>query len=146
MSRAWVWIATGLSAAFLAGTAVLLGARLAAGPQRSPDYDAVRSAQLRSAGAPQGVHEELRRLRSLVATYRQREAVYRQRLDEANRLLRSSDRQQGSWDRNGLRYRSGEHEEREEDVNRWKRGDRKAHEREEHEREEYEGREHEDED
>lgn len=138
MSRAWVWIATGLSAAFLAGTGVLLGARLAAGPQGSPDSGAARTAQLRRVQTVQGEQEEVDRLRRLVATYRQREAVYRQRLEEANQLLRSLDRQEGSWDQGGLRYGSrarGQPEEhaRYGPAERW-------------EREEHEGWEHGDED
>lgn len=138
MSRAWVWIATGLSAAFLAGTGVVLGARFAAGPQGSPDSGAARTAQLRRVRTVQGEQEEVDQLRRLVATYRQREAVYRQRLEEADRLLRSLDRQGGSRDRDGLRDRSRARGEREEHV-RYGPGERG-------EREEHEGREHGDED
>lgn len=95
MSRSWVWIATGLSAAFLAAAGVVLGTRLVGAQPGDRGSGAACAAQLQQAQV------EVARLRRLVAAYRDREAVYRQRLEEANRLVErlSARPREERWDR-----------------------------------------------
>ncbi len=81
MSRSGVWLVAAASAAFLASVGVVLGLRLA-GTQASPS-----PAGLQPAAQVERLRQESQQLRRLVAAYRQREALYRQRLQEANSAL-----------------------------------------------------------
>lgn len=107
MSRIGVWLVAAASAAFLASAGVVLGLRLAgaqtpAGPARGE-----------CAAQVERLQQESQHLRRLVAAYRQREALYRQRLEEANRWLErlaGGDRQ---GRRSADRWEREEHERRE---------------------------------
>ncbi len=116
MSRTALWLVTAAAAGFLAAAGVTLGLRLAgASPTPAPE---ARSCQEQV----QRLTEEAGRLRRLVEAYRAREATYRQRLDEANRLLARL----GSSGRAGGATRRREWEEpwaREEPWERWEHGD-----------------------
>lgn len=91
MSRTWVWVLTALSAALLATAGVTLGVRLG-----NAGSGAAREA---CAGQLEAARVEVAHLRRLVDAYRDREAVYRQRLQEANRILAAGDRRRGGEER-----------------------------------------------
>ncbi len=81
MSRFTVWMITAAASGFLAAAGVVVGLRLAnaQAPGAPPAPEC--------AAQTQRMQEESARLRRLVQLYRQREAAYRQRLQEAQEAL-----------------------------------------------------------
>ncbi|MFN3285180.1 MAG: hypothetical protein ACK45F_02765 [bacterium] len=107
MSRTWVWLVAAASTAFVASAGVVLGLRLAGAQTPAEPARGECAAQV------ERLRQESQQLRRLVAAYRQREALYRQRLGEANRLLeRLAGGDRRAW-RSADRWEREEHERRE---------------------------------
>ncbi|MDR7416055.1 MAG: hypothetical protein QN193_03675 [Armatimonadota bacterium] len=80
MSRVWAWTGTALATAFLVAAALSLGIRWAKAQGAGSSCTEVRTWL-------EETRNQLAQANRLLELYRQRERVYRERLEEANRTI-----------------------------------------------------------